>query len=120
MTQGKQRKNIYITMDRVALLAKGKDVFLTQDGQPYRMIPQLNCCPEMAQLRKTPAGKHASGFSVCPYCKRDMIPGLVTNGGATLTKRGQWAIGKKRVKGTDGKWMWVHADGKPHKENRTA
>ena len=57
MTQGKQRKNIYITMDRVALLAKGKDVFLTQDGQPYRMIPQLNCCPEMAQLRKTPAGE---------------------------------------------------------------
>lgn len=104
------------SQDRVALLASGREVYMTQGGVSYVHSMQVTCCAGMKNLLSTPTGRKLSrGMTVCPYCKKE----LAMNGHARPFSAKSEACrkamkGRYRVyeNGKGSKWHWSkRADG---------
>jgi len=78
----RNRKPLYLSGDRIAKLAHGESVYVTQNGDSREIIPVLDCCSAMTQKRSTKKGRiEASTWNVCPSCTKKLSLGLIhTNG----------------------------------------
>jgi hypothetical protein len=93
-----KRIKVYISAERIAMLAADKIVFMTQNGQPYEVIPQHECCTIMKEMRQSKAGRVwiEKGMKECPFCLKPMMEIEVKNGNGHRD-RGNGTRGKRRV-----------------------
>lgn len=109
------------TQDRVALLASGKAVYMTQNGIKYLHTMQVTCCSGMKELLSTPTGRRLSrGMKVCPYCKKERIKSIGPTAHPVKSLALQNAmLGRRRIYAQDGSGKWNWSKREPEASNVT-